>query len=544
MVIREETVNDQGTLVMNYRLRPESEVYADFDNGIITKAEKDFYDYFRKTTAELMPNTVKKELTDYIPHTAMTRLESFSSRGLLGLLANSRTEDHAMQDVKMRFDGELMNFKTIQDHYKQLAATSKKNNPKLVLELRKYRAKAKKLLKSGKNEDGSRIITSAPFSETALGFGAINRFANNRSVKATEMPSMDLNKALGDYIHSSLFVNGNKNFQGMERLGTFIDGVLAWNHENNLPKMNIHIQKVWKDYFLRQKRQASFAGPTVDRVILGLTRLNLFYALGYSANVNTRFWGLDKGLSGGISAVLERRKRMARIMKSMNFMDINVYDEVSMEKSGGLDRVFSDIALGPMIHSETWIQQVHMLGLLSDEQLDKFDSEGNYKENVVPISNDDITRLEDQVKSSHGRGYQPTDQRAIQLYSWGNMMLQFSRFIPTMVHDRFAREDVNIYGRETIGTMTAVGKMLKYVLNNPKEFVAYRKSLSEDQRRRLDSGLKGVGMSAIISMLASSSDTMSGLFWDVNYYWNYPKLTGKMIPAPVRSVDNLVGSLF
>ena len=573
MVIREEFMNDQGKLVINYKLRPQSEIDSDVASGFMTKAEKDFYDTFRAITTELKPPKVK-ELQDYIPHTSMNKLEKLSTRGMLGLLANSRTEEHAMQDVKMIYAGNLMTWKHIEDHFKMLSAGDLKNNTRTVLEFRKLKQKAKKLFKSGKNEDGSKILTSAPFVETALGFGAINRFANHRSIKATELPSMDLNKALGDYIHSTLFVNGNSKFRGMEKLGAYIDGVLAWNEENNLPNMNIHIKKVWKDYFLRQKRQTSFLGPTTDRVILGLTRLNLFYALGYSANVNTgglyaignvlagkyhnikdigagawlkgesRFWGLDKGFGKGIGEVNKRRKRMARIMKTMNFLDINVYDEVSMEKGGGLDRVFSDIALSPMIYSEKWIQQVHMLGLLTDRQLELFDEDGNYKDEFQTINPEDLVRLEDQVKSSHGRGYQPTDQRAIQMYSWGNMMLQFSRFIPTMVHDRFAKEDVNIYGRETIGTMTAVGKALRFVLNNPKEFVSYRKSLTKEQRRRLDSGLKGVGMAAVIAMLATTSGTASSLFWDVNYYWNYPKLTSKLTPAPVRSINGLMNGLF
>lgn len=574
LVIREESLNKQGTLVFNYKLKTVEEVEALHRQGIIGNAQKEFYDYFRKTTKELMPPDLKEVKEDYIPHTSMSKFEMLSSRGLLGLMANSRHDDQAIYDVKMIVNGELMNFKTIEDNFKIQSARGSKNDFKKVLEYRKLRSKASKLLKTGKNEDGSEIMFSEPFIETALGFGAINRFANNRSVKSTELPSMDLNKALGDYIHSTLFVNGNKNFKGMEKLGTYIDGVLAWNEENNLTHMNDHIKKVWKDYFLRSKRQVSIAGEKVDRVVLGLTRLNLFYALGYKANVNTgglyaignilagkyhnikelggkawlkgeaRFWGLDKGFQGGIQGVLGRMKRNAGIMKELNFMEINVYDEVAMEKKYGLDAIFTDMALAPMIYSEKWIQQVHMLGMLTDEQYDKFDAQGKYKPDVVKIDNEDLIRFEDEVKSSHGRGYQPTDQRALQMYSWGNMMLQFSRFIPTMVNDRFGKEDVNIYGKETIGSMRAVGKMLRYVLNDPKSFVAYRNSLSEEQRKRLDSGLKGVAMSAIIGLAATSSDTASDLNGDVNYYWNYPKLTEKMIPSAIQSTNNLVGSVF
>lgn len=574
LVVREEYLNDKNTLVFNYKLKPVKEVEELFARGEIGKAQKEFYDFFRKTTNELMPSTVKEVKEDYIPHTSMSKLEMFSSRGLLGLLANSRSSDQAIYDVKLNFKGELMNFKQIEDLFKYDSAKGFKNDINKSLEYRKLKIKANKLLEKGVNEDGSKILLDAPFVETALGFGAINRFANNRSVKATELPSMDLNKALGDYIHSSLFVNGNKGFKGMLNLQGHIEGVLAWNAENNLPNMNNHIQKIWKDYFLKNKRQTSVLGETADRVILGLTRLNLFYALGYKANVNTgglyalgnvlagkyhnikdlggkawlkgemRFWGMDKGFKGGIKGVMDRMKRNAQIMKELNFMEINVYDEVTMEKKHGLDAVFTDLALAPMIYSEKWIQQVHMLGMLTDEQLDKFDENGKYKDGAIRIDNEDLIRLEDQVKSSHGRGYQPTDQRGIQMYSWGNMMLQFSRFIPTMVHDRFAKEDVNIYGRENIGTMRAVGKMLRYVMNDPKGFVEYRNSLSEEQRKKLDSGLRGMAMSTIIGFAGQINETADGLFNDINYYWNYPKLSNKLIPATIQSTNNMINGFF
>lgn len=582
LVIREEYLDKKNKLVFNYKLRPQSEINSLFQSGEITKAEKDFYDHFKKTTNELVPKNLKSEFKeDYIPHTAMTNIEVLSSRGLLGLMANSRNEDEAIMDIKMNFkdsngDTVLMPFSKITDEFKYDSARGGKNDINKIIEYRKLKSKAKKLLKKGINEDGSSFEYSPVGIETVLGFGAINRFANNRSIKSTELPSMDLNKALGDYIHSSLFVNGNDKFKGMSKLQAYIDGVLAFNRENNYDNMNIHVQKVWKDYFTRGKRQESFMGKKADRVILGLTRLNLFYALGYQANINTggtyaignilsgkyhnikdvggkawikgeaRYWGLDKGFEGGLQGVMDRHKRMNRIMKNLNFMEINVYDEVNMEKKNGLDALFTDLALSPMILSERWIQRVHMIGVMPDSMLDRFDENGDYKTPGDIIHPDELIELEDRVKSSHGRGYQPTDQRAVQLYSWGSMMLQFSRFLPTMFHDRFAKEDVNIYGKENIGTLRSVGKMVRNVANNPKEFINYRKSLSEEQRQKLDSGLKGMAMATALSLFNTTTENNTGeaLFWDTNYYWNHPKLSNKAIPAAIKSTENLVNSWF
>ena len=583
MVERVSSVNSNGTLVYDYKLKSEEIFNEEFRRGAVSQAEKDFYDHFRKVTKELKPKRITKTKEDYIPHTAMSTLETFASRGILGLVTTAKHEDSAILDVKMygkdqNGERHLMNFKRIEDQYKMDAANVYgKNNVSEILEYRKLRSKARKLLKSGKNEDGSRIIPSIVQTETVLGFGAINRFANNRSVSATELPSMDLNKALGDYIHTSLFVEGNANFKGMRKLQGVVDGVLAFNREHNLPQLNNHIQKVWKDYFVSGKRQTSILGKKADKVIVGLTRLNLFYSLGYNANKNTgglyaignvlagkyhnikdlggkkwiqgeaRFWGLDKGFKGGIPEILARQRRMAQIMKNLNFMEINVYDEVNMEKKNGLDAIVSDLALSPMIISERWIQRVHMLGLLPDSELDKFDEKGNYKEEYDVVPNELLIELEDQVKLSHGRGYQPTDQRAVQMYSWGTMMLQFSRFIPTMFHDRFGKEDVNIYGKTHIGSLRAVGDMVKYVVNNPKEFVEYRKAIYKKDPalgKRLDSGLKGLAMSTVIGMLASESEAASGLYGDINYYINHPKLAGKLTPPALQTTQNLLSGLF
>ncbi len=584
LVTREEVLDKQGNLTYNFKLRPQDEMEREFKAGYISATEKDFYDFFRKTTNELMPpKAAKKRKEDYIPHTAMSKLEAFSARGLLGLMVNSRGDDEAIYDVKMNYkdprsgETKLMNFKHIEDIFKRDSAdVHRKNDINRIMEYRKMKKKALQLLKTGKNEDGSKIIHGTVGMETALGFGAINRFVNNRSVKATELPTMDLNKALGDYIHSTLFVNGNKNFKGMEKLQGYIDGVLAFNRENNLPNMNIHVQKVWKDYFTKGERQESALGKDGDKILNALTRFNLFYALGYQANKNTyglysignilvgkyhnikdlggkkwiegekRFWGLDKGLEGGLNGVLARKRRMAGIMKSLNFMEINVYDEVNMEKKNGLDAVFSDLALSPMIYSEKWIQQVHMIGLLTEEELNKFDENGNYHEGEWPIDNHRLIELEDKVKASHGRGYQPTDQRVAQMYSWGNMMLQFSKFLPTMVHDRFSKEDINIYGKQHIGSLRSVGKMVRHVMNDPQGFVEYRKSLSPDQRARLDSGLKGMAMTTIIGLAGASlaSDTANDLFWDSNYYMNLEKLENKMVAPAIQTTNNLLGSIF
>lgn len=576
LTIRKESVDDNGKVTVDFKLRPKNDIESDFRNGLVSQAEYDFYNFFRETTDKLQPKDLKQVKQDYIPHTAMSNMEALSSRGLLGFMVNAKKEEQRIYDVRLNVDGESVDFKTIEDGFKSVASGQGKNSINNILEYRKLKAKATKLAAEGKNEDGTALKYSSVELETALGFGAVNRFANNRSVKATEMPSMDLDKALSDYIHSTVFVNGYGDFKGMKSLQGIVDGVIAHNRASGFDNVNIHVQKVWKDFFIKNKKQDSVLGKNADKVIRAMTKLNVLYGLGIQGGImgggvyaigniivgkynnikdiggkaflkgEARYWGLDKGIQGGnLFEVNRRRKRMARIMKNINFMDNNVYDDVSVEDSKGLDSLFTTMALAPMTISEDWIQKVHMLGLMDEDVLDKFDEEGNYKDKTFAIEEDYISELEDRVRSQHGRGYNEVDQRAIQMYSWGNMALQYSKFIPTMLHDRFAKEDVNIYGKKHIGSLRAVSDQVRRVINDPKGGMAYYKSLPKDEQRRVISGLNGLGMSAIIAMLSGAGSTRAGdLFWDANYYLDVERLGKKMVPSAIQTTSNLVSGIF
>jgi len=220
-----------------------------------------------------------------------------------------------------------------------------------------------------------------------------------------------------------------------------------------------------------------------------------------------------------------------------------------MSSKGRLDNFLGDLALMPMTWSENWIQGVQMTGMLTKEEWNKFDDNGDYKINEPPISNDRLTMLENKVKKSQGKGYQATDQRMIQQYSLGRMMLQFSRFIPTMVNDRFAKHDIDIYGNEHIGSLRMLGKTISDVNSmNPIDYIKYRKELQKENpelAKRLDSGLKGLAMSGLIGAYAieTGNEFANQTYWDANYYADIDKFEYKLIPSAVRSTKNLVNSI-
>lgn len=579
-IVEENEIVSEGKVVKEFKLKSNEEINKLKEQGRLSEAEYNFYKMFTDVTSELAPYSTtngKKVRRGYIPHTSMGTFESFANRGLLGLLQNSKSSDDALNEVMMYTNNpdtgkkELVSFKDIDNVYSAMSASTG-NNAKKIKEYIILKNKAKKLLKSGKNEDGSDIQVSSFEMDSALSFGLMNRFANSRSGQSAKMPSMDLNHALNTYVHSTLFVNGNENFAGFKTMQAVVDGVLALNQDKGLKNAGKYVKMNWKDYYLKGKRQ-NLLGERGDKVVDLLTKMNLFWQLGFEASYvmgniasgkyhnikngsvkewakgESRFWGTDTDSTNPFD-IVKRFKRTQKILKTLNFMDINVYDNVSMSSKGRLDNFLGDLALMPMTWSEKWIQGVQMAGMLTEAEWNKFDDNGDYKPMEAPIDNQRLSMLEDEVKKSQGKGYQATDQRLIQQYSLGRMMLQFSRFLPTVVNDRFAKQDIDIYGKEHIGSLRMVFKTVAEVQSmNPKDYIEYRRKLQKESpelAKRLDSGLKGLAMSGLIGgfALGADNDFAKSTYWDANYYMDLDKIEYKLIPSAVRTTKSMIESIF
>lgn len=578
-IVETNDIDADGKTVQEFKLKDEKTIEALKKSGQLSNAEYDFYKTFRSITTELAPYSTdngKKVRRDYIPHVGMGTFESFANKGLLGLLQTTKSENERLTEVKVYVNNpetgktELVKFKEVDNIYAAVAANSK-NNVNSIKEYVLLKAKAKKLLKQGKNEDGSELEVSEFEMDSVMSFGVMNRFNNSRSVKSTEMPSMDLNHALNTYVHSTLFVNGNQNFSGFKAIQGVVDGVLALNEEKGLKNAAKYVKLNWKDYYLNGKRQ-ELLGKKGDKVVDLITKMNLFWQLGFKASYvlgnvaagkyhnikngstkewltgEKRFWGMDSG-NGNPFDIVKRFKRTQKILKSLNFMDINVYDNVSMSSKGRLDNFLGDLALMPMTWSERWIQGVQMTGMLTQEEWNRFDDNGDYRIGAEPIDNGRLIMLENEVKKSQGKGYQPTDQRMVQQYSLGRMMMQFSRFIPTMVNDRFAKQDIDIYGNEHIGSLRMLYKTVSEVNSmNPKDYIEYRKKLQEESpelAKRLDSALKGLAISGLVGAYALETDNRFAeqSYWDMNYYADIDKFEFKIIPSSIRTIKSMTESI-
>src|SRR5690606_27205219 len=100
----------------------------------------------------------------YIPHVGMGTFESYANRGILGLMQSMKNEDELLGEVMVFVENdegkkELVKFKEIDTVIKAFSM----GDGNKISKIREYMAtkrKAKKLLKEGKNEDGSELQTS------------------------------------------------------------------------------------------------------------------------------------------------------------------------------------------------------------------------------------------------------------------------------------------------------------------------------------------------------------------------------------------------
>lgn len=575
--------NNQEGNYSDVRYKPKDQIERDYKNGIVSKAQYDFYNVTRETTnnlAEFALPEGKSGRKDYIPHVAPANWEILSRRGLLGLMVNAKTVDEKINDVKMDvvnpLTGELIkgvNFKTVTDWYNTLSA-SPNNSNKNAIDYIKLKKKAIVLNKKGINEDGTAIHQSPIEMGSAIGDVFLDRFANSRSVKSSDFPSLDLNKAFVDYTHAVLFQHGNEKFQGFKNMVPVIDGILAQADANGDKNISDYVNKIWKQYFIGGQKQSSIpnipileaAGITSDKVVDYITKGSLMYWLGWKGlamgagiysignilvgkfnNVvesggtdwlkgEKRFW-MGKSGKFDITDPFKGIREANQILKTAGFMDINIYDDVNMDNKNSVEKNLMNIALFPMTWSERWIQGVHFLGKLSDNEWETLKS-------GKPIDAQQLAMYENDIREMHGKGYQPTDQRMIQMYSWGRAMMQFNRYIPTMFSTLFGKKDVDIYGRTTVGTYTQLWETIQngYRGNwSPKKFSEYYNKLDAVEKKKLNSALISAGLVSTLAAVNTfgNSTAIGKLITDSHIILDADRLSGKLTPKPIAALNDM-----
>ena len=278
-----------------------------------------------------------------------------------------------------------------------------------------------------------------------------------------------------------------------------------------------------------------------------------------------RFWGIkSNGTYDNASRVKAR--------KMIDEFGILTYRAEEISEGIGTSSL-SSLIFAPMVLAENNIQQASFLGMLSQEQWEayyiaedgtlKFNEDLAAKTGARKLSQEDIAKLERKVIDVQGRGYSATDMRYIQLYSLGNMVMQFKRWFPTFLADRFKKEDVNDLGDMTIGSITAARKFIDKMnkegkLSKPKEF---KKELAKfephvrDGVMRVLYGTNGIMVASLLFAISKAgqdddepqdetSKFFEKLLGDMLLLGNVPKLTYMTnIPAS-DTVENLALALY
>ena len=501
---------------------------SEFNATNPSQQERDFYNKYLEITGKYRDLLGKDGMGEfYIPHVQMGNIEALSARGLLGLYANYLGSTTNIDGVMVKgtgADGKATNmtFGEFKELYLTEGGELTMKSGRRIYELRKLKKQAEQRLKEGVGSDGKTITASDLEMDTLMGNGLFSRFNAGRTTRAKELTSFNLAENLRQYVRSITFikgtpkVNGEQAFEGMENMSTLVDGVIAVNRNMGNVNSAEYLTKVWRQKFLRNQSQVSPFGPTFDKATRFMVRWTALIHLGFSAAVGVgnilagkyqelrakggknfikgekRFWTSLKGRNDWAAMDILKRHRVVE----MSFSDVvGQKDEFSKIES---------LAFLPMELSERWIQGAAFLGELSEEEYQKALNDKDYM-----IDEETVMKINATISTMHGEGYTQLDQRLLSMYSLGLAAQQFKRWFITLVYNRFKPEDIDRFGRESIGSYRAGYEFVNRMFTGEvklSELQEEFRALPEFKQKAIISLLNGLGMTAMLLLVGAMSD--------------------------------------
>ena len=477
--------------------------------------ERNFYNKYMEITKIFRDKLGKDGMGEYyIPHVQMGNLEALSARGLLGLYANYLGSTTNIDNVIIggtNADGKYVeqSFKYFKDLYLTEGGELTMPSNRKINELRKLKAKAEKQLKTGKHVTGDPIVASDLEMDTLMEGGLFSRFNAGRTVRAKELTSFDLAENLKQYVRSVSFVHGVGEFNGMNNTATLIDAVIAVNKQMGNENTAEYVTKVWRQGFMRKQRQTSMFGENFDKATQFMVRWTALVHLGFSAAVGVgnilagKFQELRA--KGGSKFILGEKRFWTSYTKDgwkgMDIIKKYRIVELSFSDVVGSRDAFSQIeswAFLPMELSERWIQGAAFLGELTQEEYDSGE-----------VSEERVMQINSRIATMHGEGYTQLDQRLLSMYSLGVAAQQFKRWFITLAYNRLKQEDINRFGEKTVGSYRATYNFVNNMFTGNKPLTEIRsefEKLEDYQKDAINATLRGMGLTAMILLLASLTD--------------------------------------
>jgi hypothetical protein len=502
-----------------------------------SKAEKEFYNFFKETTnkyGKISSEQLGERWKEgYIPHLQVGLKESMRQRGLFGLYDYMLQGTGDINHVRVKGTNPITGKSEIKPFhewkYEFYAAKGinkkgkwytsfNKDQFKATASLDVIRKRAEDLAKSGKHDDGKLISKSEQEIHGMMGTNLMSRFAKSRGVKAAMFGSGDLGRALSQYVNTTMFVYGNENFKGFRAMKPLLDGVIAYNKTKGNENAVRYLETVWKRGFYSFKESQSGLGRLADSAIhklIKLTRIR-YLSLGFAGGFGNLVVGKynEYRSKGGRTVIAgekrywgERKKSWALIKGQLN-PESFAYDLIQGNDTSGL----SQILMSPYIGSEHYIQGAGLVGQFTKAEWDRIGKNGEVPSDLQ----DKVDLYVENVTRQHGYGYSKVDQVGIATYSWGKAMLQFKKWMPTSVAERFQQETIDRFGELRTGSNLEsfkVGSDLTRKLMSGemsiKDFRKFYKDLPKHKKEAVQTffrGMQVVSALTALSMIFGESD--------------------------------------
>ena len=381
-------------------------------------------------------------------------------------------------------------------------------------------------------------------------------------------------------------------FSGFNDKTAEIDAAMSSLGDNHINARKF-LQKVVKEGFLIKEKNLTLSDSTIK--ILGrqpeqvlanfFTQWTMYIALGFNipaaqGNVligkynayrqaggqalikgEARYWGLSS------DKVYDNQARL-KARKMIDELGILTYRAEELAEGLGASSL-SSLIFYPMVAAENWIQQAQFLGQLTQEQWDGYfiDKNGDLQfngEEKDRLTQQDVAELERKVIDVQGRGYSETDVRYIQLFSLGTMVMQFKRWFPTFLADRFKSEDVDDLGSLRMGSIIGARKFIQRMHKEGKlwKFSEFKKELNENfephEREavmRVFYGTNGIMVASLLYAIAiagsddnepedETAKLFEKLLGDMLLLGNVPRLTYMTNIPATDTIENLALALY
>ena len=543
-------------------------------------------------------------VTAYNPMTGKTETKPYSE-----FKAIYNTSKNEILQYKKEYAGRLPNLDLIDiDAFDTLTRT--KNLNKLV-------KNAKQLYTTGKDALGNPItaVEGATDVIDAENTKTFNRYLSTRSSKSSYTATFNMHQAMYNYLKTMVFQYGTEylgndgrfkslqfkntpqgkesiilssltskpqNFNGFENYKCMIDGAMQFLRgagDNNQNANSVkYLKDVVLDRFIMGKPKKLITGSELERkAVEKLTRWTMMIGLGINftaAGFNIaigkynawRSLGTQKFLKShmrvfgiGQNGLWDRRmaQKAQLILEEYGILTYRPEDQLEDASHGTL---IDKILFFPMTTAEKWIQRAQFVGEMTDEQWNSYDIDENGKliitDQVNALNPDQVARKVRAVQNVQGRGYSDADQRLLQVYAMGSMVMQFKRWFPTYLVDRLGkagyREYIDDFGKTYSGSVSTFAKHSMESMGNPISYIKNYKTLSKAEKQALDRfhrGQLGIVVMGLLYLMSGGPEggtsdeeeafnsALEQFLGDMLLGLNLPKL-GYMATVPAISTAN------